>query len=151
MAKLLTEMAADIAAAQASHATMSGDEIGEFLRKTFKTLRDLKEVEDTGAQIEQPDDEGVESPLQLDPRRSIRRNKVICLVCGKEFKQLTSRHLKDHGLTLKEYRRKYGFSARESLAAKTLTNKRKKKAKETGLGEKLKSARRARAKKQASS
>ncbi len=148
MAKLLTEMAAEIAAAQASHSTMSGEEIGEFLRKTFKALRDLKEVEDTGSQLERPSEKVQEISLQMDPRRSIRRNKVICLVCGKEFKQLTSRHLKDHGMTLKEYRKKFGFSARESLAAKVLTNKRKKRAKDSGLGEKLKNARKARAKKQ---
>jgi predicted transcriptional regulator len=146
MAKLLTEMAADIAAAQASHSTMSGEEIGEFLKKTFRALRSLKELEDTGASAEQPSDKGIESQIKLDPRRSIRRNKVICLVCGKEFKQLTSRHLKDHGLSLKEYRRRYGFSARESLAAKTLTNRRKKRARESGLGEMLKNARKSRKK-----
>ncbi len=146
MAKLLTEMAADIAAAQASHSTMSGEEIGEFLKKTFRALKALKELEDSGASLEQPADKLFESQVKLDPRRSIRRNKVICLVCGKEFKQLTSRHLKDHGLSLKDYRKRYGFSARESLAAKTLTNKRKKRAMESGLGEKLKNARKARKK-----
>ena len=148
MAKLLIEMAADIAAAQASHSSMSGEEVGEFLRKTFKTLRELKDVEDSGAQLERAAEDIGEAPLQIDPRRSIRRNKVICLMCGKDFKQLTSRHLKDHGMTLKEYRKRFGFSARESLAAKTLTNRRKKRAKESGLGEKLKNARRARSKKQ---
>ena len=146
MAKLLTEMAADIAAAQASHSTMSGEEIGEFLKKTFRALKSLKELEDTGASSEQASDNIFESQGKLDPRRSIRRNKVICLICGKEFKQLTSRHLKDHGLSLKEYRKKYGFSARESLAAKTLTNRRKKRAMESGLGEMLKKARKSRKK-----
>lgn len=148
MTKLLIEMAAEIAAAQAGHSSMSGEEIGEFLRKTFRTLRELKDVEDSGALPEGAAQEAAEVPLQLDPRRSIRRNKVICLMCGKEFKQLTSRHLKDHGMSLKEYRKKFGFSARESLAAKTLTNRRKKRAKESGLGEKLKNARKSRGRKQ---
>ena len=73
-----------------------------------------------------------------------------CPQCGKEFKQLSNRHLKDHGMDAKEYRKKYGFSARQPLSAKTLTAKRRKTAKALGLGEKLqkglRAARKAKAK-----
>ncbi|MGD9818168.1 MAG: MucR family transcriptional regulator, partial [Desulfomonilaceae bacterium] len=40
----------------------------------------------------------------LDPKKSIQRNKVVCLECGQEFKMLSPKHLKSHGLTGKEYR-----------------------------------------------
>ena len=64
-----------------------------------------------------------------------------CLECGKEFKQLTPTHLKGHGLTPKEYRKKHGFSAKQALVAKNLSAQRRKTAKKLGLGEKLKKAR----------
>jgi len=77
----------------------------------------------------------------VDPFKSVQRNKVICLECGQEFRQLTNAHLKSHGLTAKEYRKKWGLPARYPLVAKALVAKRRKLAKERGLGERLKKAR----------
>ena len=130
MMKSLTEMAAEIVAAQAGHTTMSADEMETALRKAFDSLKSIKAIE-----------EGVEAePAPMDPKKSIRRNKVFCLECGKEFKQLGNRHLKEHGLDSKEYRKKYGFSARQPLTAKSLSAKRTKTAKALGLGERLQKA-----------
>jgi predicted transcriptional regulator len=136
MTTSLVELAAEIAAAQASHAEMSPDEVGHFLRKAFETLRGLRAVEE-GQVVAAPE----EQPPALDPKQSVQRNKVICLECGKEFKQLTEKHLGTHGLTGKEYRKKYGFKASQPLAAKTLSAARRKRAIELGLGDKLKKAR----------
>ncbi len=143
MAKTLTEMAADIAMAQSSHATLSPDEISEFVRKTFSVLKEIHEKEQglVSEQAPQGEEEVKISELVADPKQSIQRNKVICLECGKEFKQITNRHLRSHGLTAKEYRKKWGFSARQPLAAKALTAKRRKTAKTLGLGDKLKERR----------
>lgn len=136
MAKSLTEMAAEIVAAQASHAAMSADEMEEALKKMFESLKGIKSLE-----------EGVEAePAPMDPRQSIQRKKVICLECGKEFKQLTGRHLKEHGLTAKEYRKKHGFSARQPLSSKSLSARRRKTAKALGLGEKMQAQRKKRLK-----
>ena len=79
----------------------------------------------------------------MDPKASIQRAKVICLECGKEFKQLTSRHLQEHGMDAKAYRKKYGFSTRQPLSAKSLTAKRRETAKALNLGEKMLKARQA--------
>jgi predicted transcriptional regulator len=138
MAKSLTEMAAEISAAQASHATMSAEEMEEFLKKTFQTLQQIK-LSEEGAPVE-PVVEPEEAQA-VDPMKSIQRNKVLCLECGKEFKQLSQAHLRGHGLTAKEYRKKHGFSARQPLAAKSLSAKRRRAAKALGLGERLKTAR----------
>jgi len=43
-----------------------------------------------------------------DPKRSILKNKIICLECGAEFKQISAKHLATHDLTPKEYRKRYG-------------------------------------------
>lgn len=143
MAKSLTEMAVEIAAAQASHAKMSPEEMDDFLKKVFARLRQMKVEEEVPA--ERPSEEGEAGP-PVEPQRSIQRNKVICLECGKEFRQLTNAHLKSHGLTAQQYRKKWGFSARQPLAAKSLSAKRRKIAKEMNLAERLRKVREARKK-----
>jgi len=142
MMKSLTEMTAEIAIAQASHSVMSAEDMEGFLKKTFQVLNEIKTVE-----------EGVESEAGtsslaevMDPGKSIQKNKVICLECGREFKLLSNRHLiKEHNMDAKEYRKKYGFSARQPLAAKSLSAKRRATAKSHNLGEKLQQKRREKA------
>jgi predicted transcriptional regulator len=73
------------------------------------------------------------------------RKYIINLEDGKKYKQLTTRTLAKYGLTPAEYRKKWGFSARQPLAAKALSAKRRKTAKALGLGEKLQKARKAKA------
>jgi predicted transcriptional regulator len=145
MTKTLTEMAVEIATAQASHAAMSAEEAEQFLKKTFQALQEMKGLEEGEPGKEQPSE--ALSPLQemalTNPKKSIQRYKVICLECGKESKVLTNRHLKEHAMDLKEYRKKYGFSARQALTAKTLSAKRRETAKNLGLGEKLQAGRKA--------
>ena len=136
MAKTLTEMAAEIVAAQASHAIMASDEMVGALKKTFEALKDIKTIEEGGLEGEAP---------AVDPKRSIQRNYIINLEDGKKYKQLTARTLAKFGLTPAEYRKKWGFSPRQPLAAKSLSAKRRKTAKALGLGEKLQLARKAKA------
>jgi predicted transcriptional regulator len=136
MAKTLTEMAAEIVAAQASHAVMASDEMVGALKKTFEALKNIKTIEEGGPEGEAP---------PVDPKKSIQRNYIINLEDGKKYKQLTARTLAKFGLTPAEYRKKWGFSPRQPLAAKSLSAKRRKTAKALGLGEKLQLARKAKA------
>ena len=136
MAKSLTEMAAEIVAAQASHAVMAADDMVGALKKTFEALKNIKTIEEGGPEAEAP---------PVDPKKSIQRNYIINLEDGKKYKQLTARTLAKFGLTPAEYRKKWGFSPRQPLAAKSLSAKRRKTAKALGLGEKLQEARKAKA------
>ena len=136
MGKSLTEMASEIVAAQASHAVMGADEMVAALKKTFDALRNIKTIEEGGPEADAP---------PIEPRKSIQRNYIINLEDGKKYKQLTTRTLAKFGLTPAEYRKKWGFSARQPLAAKALSAKRRKTAKALGLGEKLQKARKAKA------
>ena len=145
MAKSLTEMAAEIVAAQASHAAMSADEMDAALKKTFEALQHLKGLELIGEMPEGAKEQDELAQLRTSPAKSIHRNYVINLEDGKKYKQLTARTLAKFGLTPREYRKKWGFSARQPLSAKSLTAKRRKTAKELGLGARLQKARRARA------
>ena len=143
MAKSLTQMAADIVAAQASHVSMSADEMDTAIKKVFEALKEIKLIEETPAG-EAVDDELAQ--LRAHPMKSIRRTYVINLEDGSKYKQLTAKTLAKFGLTAKEYRKKWGFSARQALSAKSLSAKRRKVAKALGLADKLAAARMARSK-----
>ena len=146
MSKTLTEMAAEIVAAQASQSNMTSEEIRETLNTTFSALAQIRNIEDSQQGFEASEAAAPAASDKLDviranPKRSIRRKSVLCLECGATFKQLTSGHLKEHDLTAKEYRKKWGFGARQPLSSQELSEKRRKGAEERGLGEKLRMAR----------
>lgn len=136
MTKSLYELAAEIVQAQAGVSKLSPEEIDSLIKSTYDSLKVVK-ADETG-EVEKP----LETPY-IDPKKSIKQSSVTCLECGKTFKILTKRHLQEHGLTPKEYRAKWGFKARQPLAAKYLSAKRRKVAKEQNLGEKLAMARKA--------
>ena len=56
---------------------------------------------------------------------SITRHAVTCLECGAAFKQLSTRHLRQHDMDSRSYRAKYGIPSSQSLAAKQTTARRK--------------------------
>jgi predicted transcriptional regulator len=141
MTKKLIEIASEIVQTQVSRTPMSGADIASSLRQVFITLHEMQKAEAGGIIVEfaQPAEEEV-AAAKLTPQDSIQNDKVICLECGAEMRQLTSKHLVSHGMNQKEYRKKYGFSVRTPLAAKSLTKARSKAAKKRGLPENLKKA-----------
>jgi len=141
MPKKLIEIASEIVQTQVSRASMTSADIAASLRQVFITLQELEKAETAGFNIEvtQPAAEEV-AATKLSPANSIQNDKVICLECGAECRQLTSKHLVSHEMSQKEYRKKYGFAMRTPLSAKSLTKARSKAAKKGGLPEKLKQA-----------
>ncbi|WP_028317689.1 MucR family transcriptional regulator [Desulfobulbus elongatus] len=135
MSKSLVEMTAEIIQSQISTKQMTTEEIKAALNDTFQTLKALQDSESVGIEPEPEEANPV-----IDPKKSIQRNKVVCLECGQEFKMLSPKHLKSHGLTSKEYRKKHGFSARQPLCAKALSEKRSQSGKERGLPDNLRKA-----------
>ncbi len=135
MSKKLIEMASEIVQTQVSSTPMTAGDIASSLREVFTTLTELQKAESGG--IELPEIQELAPTRALTPEDSIQNDKVICLECGAEMKQLTKLHLSAHGLTAKEYKKKYGFTLRTPLAAKSLTKARSKAAKKRGLPEKL--------------
>jgi predicted transcriptional regulator len=139
MGKTLVEMAADIVQSQCSTKNMTTDEITAALQSTFTALQILQNNETQGG-VESLAGEGAQKKPAIAPAKSIQKNKITCLECGQEFKMLSPKHLKSHGLTGKEYRAKHGFSMRQPLCAKSLSDRRKKAGKKRGLPENLKKA-----------
>jgi predicted transcriptional regulator len=128
MTKSLVEMSAEIVAAQASNTPMSPEDLVKDVRKVFETLQKLQTIVD-GSEFEQG--------MSTDPQASIQRNQVICLECRRSFKLLSNRHLALHGLTPREYKRKHGIRMTQALSAYTLSARRRKLARELGMGQNL--------------
>ena len=135
MSKSLVEMTAELVQSQINTREMNNDEIKASLHETFLTLKSLQDAETSGLPFAQ-----AESKPAMSPEKSIQRNKVVCLECGQAFKMLSPKHLKSHDLTPKEYRKKHGFSMRQPLCAKSLSERRSKSGKKRGLPENLKKA-----------
>jgi len=132
MSKSLVEMAADLVSSQINSTEMSTEEIIQALKSTFSTLKGLQDAELSGQEVEEQQDKP-----NIDPAKSILKNKIICLECGESFKMLSPKHLGTHDLTLIEYRKKYGFKARQPLCARALSERRSKSGKKRGLPENL--------------
>ena len=133
MARKIIEITSEIVQTQVSLAPMSASEITSSLRQVFGTL-ELQKAE--AGEIELPPFEQAVAQEKavgpVTPENSIQNDKVICLECGAEMKQLTQKHLSSHGIGSKEYKKKYGFAMRTPLAAKSLTKARSKAAKKRG-------------------
>ncbi len=139
--KKLLDIAAEIVQAQASVGQMSAEQIEQSLIKTFSTLQRMQRAEekgvllDTGAAEEERAEEA--QLARKEPRDSIQDDRIVCLECGTEMRQLKTKHLSSHGLTPRDYTKKWGFSLKQPLSAKSLTKARSKAAKKRGLPENL--------------
>ena len=143
MSKTLVQMTAEIVKSQMTSKQMSTDEINTSLIETFQALKSLQDAE-AGEMLES---ETEVTASVIDPKKSIQKNKIVCIECGQEFKMLSPKHLTSHGLNSKEYRKKHGLSSRQPLCAKALSEKRSQSGKERGLPANLRTAIEARTKK----
>ena len=133
MAKSLVQLASEIIQAQASRKQMTTDEVKTAFTETFMTLKDLQGTESVGPAGSKPG-----ATLQVvDASKSIQKNKVVCLECGKGFKMLSGKHLASHGLDAKAYRAKYGLPTRQPLCCKALSAERSVAGKERGIPDNL--------------
>ena len=139
--KKLLDIAAEIVQAQASVGHMSAEQIEQSLIKTFSTLQRMQKAEEKGLFLDRGAAEEARTEetrvAKKEPRESIQDDKIVCLECGTEMRQLTTKHLSSHDLTPRVYKQKWGFSLKQPLSAKSLTKARSKAAKKRGLPENL--------------
>ncbi|ETW92998.1 MAG: hypothetical protein ETSY1_41150 [Candidatus Entotheonella factor] len=118
---MLLEMAKDLVVASTTTYRLSPDDARALLVETHATLVDLNRQEDGTPLI------SAANSLANPPawQRSITKHAVICLACGATFKQLSSRHLRRHGLDPRSYRVRYGIPRTQALSARTVTARRR--------------------------
>jgi len=146
MSKRILELAAGLVQAQALKGPMSTDEIVASLTNVFGALMSLRKSETDGRASNDGtvaeagslrDASAAKSAAKIDPKDSIQDDKVICLECGASMLQLTHKHLDHHGLTLQEYKKKWGFPAKQPLSSRNVSMTRSRMAKKRGLSENL--------------
>jgi hypothetical protein len=71
--------------------------------------------------------------LRADPRQAVQQDAICCLVCGGAYRQLTNTHLRNHGLTADEYKRRFGYNRGRPLMCRTLCRLYADRAVKTGL------------------
>ncbi len=124
--------ALEIVKAQASVRNMTEEEITSMVKSLANQLKELMEGKEAEALQEE------EKKPPVDPKKAIREKSIVCLECGKSFRIITKRHLKSHGLTPEEYKKKWGYKKNQSLIAKSLARERRKKMQEIQLWKKRK-------------
>jgi predicted transcriptional regulator len=134
MATLL-EMAAEIVASHASATTMTKEELIAEITSVYQALSALEKGEAVSTE------EAEEAKPAISAKKSIGKNAITCLICGKAMKTL-SRHLKTaHDLKPGQYRKQFGIPGSQPLAAKSYSESRRQMAIDRGLGEGLAKAR----------
>ena len=82
------------------------------------------------------------APVEVKPepavsiRSSVKKDKIICLECGKDMKMLKRHLMTDHGLTPDEYRARFGLNSDYPMVAPDYAETRRELAKKIGLGRK---------------
>jgi predicted transcriptional regulator len=105
------EIAKELTLALIETGNVPPEDMQDTLQKTHATLAALKAQEETGSGT-------VKTQEPVDWRTSITRHAVTCLECGQIFKQLTGRHLQQHNLNARTYRRKYSIPVTQPLSAR---------------------------------
>jgi predicted transcriptional regulator len=132
MPQSLIELATELTVALIQTGSLLPKDVQETLQQTYAMLRTLKVQEETGPATAMPAGE----PSTVAWRKSITRYAVTCLECGQSFKQLSIRHLRQHGLDNQSCRTKYGIPHAQPLAARATTERHRQVARETRPWEK---------------
>jgi predicted transcriptional regulator len=119
----MIELTSEIVANYVANNTVSIEELPALIRTINQTLSSLGQA--SAVQEPAPD-----RPTAAQIKKSIRPDGLVSFIDGKPYKTL-KRHLAKHGLTIAEYKEKFGlpkdypstspeYSAKRSAMAKTL-------------------------------
>lgn len=131
----LAELTVQVLTARLAKRDMSLEELKKEVAEISEVIRAVDEGTLTIAPAAPAAEEA--KPEPIDMKKVFGKDKVICLICKKEFSSLT-RHLdKSHNMKPKEYRAQFGIDAKQKLCSKTLSANAKKSAIEKDLAGKM--------------
>ena len=122
----LLERTTDIVSAYAGHNRLANTELPDLIASVFNAVASLRPTD-----VEPAQDPAV--PIV----KSVTRNVIFCLECGKAQKMLRRHLARSHGLTPEAYREKWGLSSIYPMVSADYSELRRKIAEEIGLGRKL--------------
>jgi len=121
----LITLTSDIVAAHVSNNNVAVDQVSGLIANVYEALAGL------GAEPV-----AAEAPREpaVSIRASVKPDHVTCLECGKQMKMLKRHLATDHGLSVDEYRQRWGLAASHPLVAPNYAATRADLAKKIGLG-----------------
>lgn len=125
--EILVTLTAEIASAHLSQNSVDIEEIPGLIAKVYAALANLGE--EVASKDELPDP-------AVSVRASVKKDRLVCLDCGKKMKMLKRHLASDHDLTPDEYRQRWGLPTDYPMVAAEYAETRRAIAKETGLGRK---------------
>ena len=121
----LLALTTEIVSAHASNNSLSAIELSDVIRGVHSTLADVSKSYDKKAGRPEP---------AVSVKKSITDDYIICLEDGKKLKML-KRHLKTaYGMSVEEYRERWGLGPDYPLVAPNYAKQRSQLAKSIGLG-----------------
>jgi len=126
MIQPLTEMAKDLTLALIENNLIAPEDIQQQLHHIHTSLCELKVREDRNLASEMGREEATGSrPAAINWKKSIKKHTIACLICGASFKQLSARHVAQHGFDPRTYRQQFGTPRSPPLSAKETTMRRR--------------------------
>ncbi len=122
----MIELTSEIVANYISNNQVSIEQLPELIRTVNQTLNRLGQPETT------PEPE-ITKPTPGHIRKSIRPDGLVSFIDGKPYKTL-KRHLSKHGLTVSDYKEKFGLPKDYPTTASDYSAKRSEMARSLGLG-----------------
>lgn len=127
MAEMLITLTSDIVAAHVSNNNVAVDEVPTLISNVYSALANVGGT--GGAQEEVPEP-------AVSVRSSVKKDRIVCLDCGKKMKML-KRHLStEHDMTPEEYRARWNLSSDYPMVAPDYAETRRDLAVKIGLGRK---------------
>ena len=124
----LSELTAEIVSAYVAHNPLSAAQLPEVITAVGTTLRQKT----SGARPAPVEEREPAVPI----KKSVTRDAIICLECGKKFRSIRRHLMNAHGLEPTEYRAKWGLPRDYPLTAPSYAERRSELAKSIGLGRK---------------
>lgn len=122
-----TALTAEIVSAYVGNNAVSAADMPGLIGSVFKALTTL------GEPVVVPEVPGKLVPV-IDPRKSVRPDHVVCLVCGAKQKSLKRHLMVSHELTPEAYREAFGLKRDHPLVAPSYALRRAELARAAGLG-----------------
>ncbi len=122
----MIELTSEIVANYISNNQVSIEQLPELIRTVSETLNRLGQPETEVA----PE---ITKPTSAHIRKSIRPDGLVSFIDGKPYKTL-KRHLSKHGMTVADYKEKFGLPKDYPTTASDYSAKRSEMARSLGLG-----------------
>ena len=120
------ELTAEIVANYVSNNSVSIEQLPELIRTVSQSLSRLGQPETTA----EPE---TDKPTAAQVRKSIRPDGLVSFIDGKSYKTL-KRHLSRHGMSIADYKTKFGLPKDYPTTSPEYSAKRSEMARSLGLG-----------------